>query len=79
MVGLVIGKNGSTVRQLQEQSGAIIHIPRESAPGVAYREVTITGHPPQVAQCEKLIFDRFTNRAASASSLSGEIAASTRK
>lgn len=71
MVGLVIGKNGSTVRQLQEQSGAIIHIPKESAPGMSFREVTITGHCSQVGQCQKLIVDRVTNRTASVSSLPG--------
>lgn len=61
-VGLIIGKNGSTFRQIQEETGAQLYIPDESAPGSSFREITIQGEAFQVARCESLILSRISGR-----------------
>ncbi|EGD75849.1 hypothetical protein, variant [Salpingoeca rosetta] len=54
-VGRVIGRQGSTIRQIQELSGAHMDIAKECRPGEYQREVTVTGTPAQVEKCEELI------------------------
>eukprot|EP00043_Microstomoeca_roanoka_P015371 m.153878 g.153878 ORF g.153878 m.153878 type:complete len:554 (+) comp16246_c0_seq1:467-2128(+) len=54
-VGRVIGRGGSTIRQIQELSGAHMDIAKECKPGESQREVTITGVITQVDHCEDLI------------------------
>lgn len=54
-VGRVIGRGGTTIRQIQELSGAHMDIAKECRPGEFQREVTVTGTPAQVQQCEDLI------------------------
>lgn len=54
-VGRVIGRGGSTIRQIQELSGAHMDIAKECRPGEYQREVTVTGTQAQIDQCEDLI------------------------
>ncbi|CAM9255361.1 unnamed protein product, partial [Chrysoparadoxa australica] len=42
-VGLVIGKAGATIKELQSRTGARIQIPMEADPGTNVRSVSITG------------------------------------
>ncbi|KAG5178352.1 hypothetical protein JKP88DRAFT_270499 [Tribonema minus] len=42
-VGLIIGKAGATIKELQNRSGARIQIPPQSDPGTTMRSVSITG------------------------------------
>eukprot|EP00039_Didymoeca_costata_P006328 m.89363 g.89363 ORF g.89363 m.89363 type:complete len:420 (+) comp13214_c2_seq1:118-1377(+) len=61
-VGLIIGKSGTTFRQIQDESGAQLFIPDESAPGCPYREITIQGEATAVARCECAILSRISGR-----------------
>jgi far upstream element-binding protein len=47
-VGMIIGKQGATFRMLQETTGCQVTIPKTSAPGMPYREITLTGNQGQV-------------------------------
>ena len=52
MVGKIIGKQGSTIRQIQDVSGAHMDIAKACEPGAFERIVTVTGTPSAVAKCE---------------------------
>ena len=56
MVGLLIGKGGETIRNLQNKTNAIIQVTRDTdlPPGTPERPVTILGTPQQIqaAQAE---------------------------
>jgi predicted PilT family ATPase len=54
-VGLVIGRGGETIRDLQDRSGARIAISPDNMPGSTEREVTITGSDAAVQQAKALI------------------------
>lgn len=59
-VGILIGKQGSTIRQLHEESGAKIHIPKECNPGEQFREITITGSRESVDRAQAMIHQRLS-------------------
>lgn len=61
-VGLIIGKQGATHRQLQDSTGAKVSIPKESAPGSQYRQISITGNPEQVEECIRQIMAKVGDR-----------------
>jgi len=50
-VGRVIGKKGMHIKQMQEKSGAVVHLPKEGIPGCDYREMMITGTQSQIEVC----------------------------
>ena len=52
MVGKIIGKQGSTIRQIQDVSGAHMDIDKACEPGAFERTITITGTPSAIAKCE---------------------------
>ncbi|KAL6211648.1 hypothetical protein ACLB2K_016871 [Fragaria x ananassa] len=58
-VGVIIGKQGETIRQLQLQSGAKIQITRDSEanPNSLTRDVELTGTSEQISRAEQLIND----------------------
>ena len=60
MVGRVIGKGGSTIKELQDQSGAHIDIAKEST-GTGQREVTISGDTNQMTYCNMLLQAKIGN------------------
>lgn len=51
----MIGRRGSHIRELQEESGALIHLPKESVPGTQVRELTLVGTPEAVSKCQYLL------------------------
>eukprot|EP00041_Stephanoeca_diplocostata_P041972 m.9727 g.9727 ORF g.9727 m.9727 type:complete len:576 (-) comp6988_c0_seq1:1424-3151(-) len=55
IVGKLIGKQGATIRQLQDMSGAHVDIAKEAPPGSNMRPVTLTGKIEQVKNVENLI------------------------
>eukprot|EP00039_Didymoeca_costata_P001481 m.52821 g.52821 ORF g.52821 m.52821 type:complete len:489 (-) comp10821_c0_seq1:3763-5229(-) len=50
-VGRVIGKKGIHIRQIQERSGAVVHLPKANTPGMNFREMVITGSEQQISSC----------------------------
>ncbi|XP_062022574.1 uncharacterized protein LOC133738912 [Rosa rugosa] len=58
-VGVIIGKQGETIRQLQLQSGAKIQITRDSEADLnsLTRDVELTGTSEQISRAEQLIND----------------------
>ena len=57
-VGRVIGKQGSTIKQLQQQSGARIHIAKDCPAGSNMRPITVSGPPASVEQAKSLILQK---------------------
>jgi hypothetical protein len=39
----------------QDETGALIYLPKESIPGTSVREVTISGTPEAVGKCQYLL------------------------
>jgi len=50
-VGRVIGKKGSHIKKIQDDSGARVYLPKDCAVGTAHREMKITGARHQVQSC----------------------------
>ena len=48
IVGLIIGRNGETVKLIQESTGSDVFIPKESRPGEDFRELRLSGKPENV-------------------------------
>ena len=53
--GMIIGKGGATITDLQSRSGAHIMISKEADPQTGDRMVTIEGTPQQIVQCKAMI------------------------
>ncbi|EME28131.1 hypothetical protein Gasu_43000 isoform 2 [Galdieria sulphuraria] len=58
-VGWLIGKSGSTIRELQQRSGARIQVAKPSETDIHTRSVTITGPPPFVEIAKQLIAEKL--------------------
>ena len=59
-VGLVIGKQGATIKQLEQQSGARIQIAKECPAGSNMRPITVSGPPASVEQATSLILQKVS-------------------
>jgi heterogeneous nuclear ribonucleoprotein K len=57
LAGRIIGKQGVTVKELSNQSGAEIKVYTECCPESTERVVQLTGKPDQVAMCVGLILE----------------------
>jgi hypothetical protein len=57
VVGLVIGKNGETIKSINQRSGAYVFIPPEVRPGDSLRPLSITGLPVNCEKAQKEIMD----------------------
>ncbi len=66
-VGLIIGRKGDTIRQIQVSTGARVQIAKDSLPGASTREVTISGTPAQIAHARRAIQDTVDNPGAASS------------
>ena len=55
MVGLIIGRNGETVKLIQESTGSDVYIPKDSRPGEDFRELQLSGKPENVEICRREI------------------------
>lgn len=59
--GLVIGKNGETIKQLQEENGVkMVLIQQSSAPTVEDKPLRITGDPARIERVKALVIEIIT-------------------
>ena len=59
--GLVIGKNGETIKQLQEENGVkMVLIQQSSAPTVEDKPLRITGDPARIEKVKALVYEIIT-------------------
>ncbi|KAH7441176.1 hypothetical protein KP509_03G027700 [Ceratopteris richardii] len=67
-VGLVIGKGGDTIKQIQLQSGARVQITKDMDhnPNLPFRTVELMGTPEQIERAETLIHDLIADADAGA-------------
>ena len=56
-VGLVIGKGGETIRNLQQESGAKIQVAKKEIPNSNLRNVFVEGPPEKYQRAKELIED----------------------
>lgn len=56
-MGLVIGKNGETIKSINQRSGAYVFIPPECKPGDQQRSLTVTGMLENCNLAKKEIMD----------------------
>jgi far upstream element-binding protein len=56
-VGLVIGKGGETIRNLQQESGAKIQVAKKEIPNSNLRNVFVEGPPEKYQKAKELIDD----------------------
>ena len=54
-VGLIIGKGGETIRQLQQESGAKIQVAKKEITGTGLRNVFVEGTPDRYEHAKRLI------------------------
>ena len=56
-VGVIIGKSGETIKNLQQQSGAKIQVTRDmdSDPNSQTRPIELMGTPEQISRAEQMI------------------------
>ncbi len=62
LVGLVIGRGGETIRDLQGKSGCHIQVARDDDPSAPDRVVVISGNPEQVKFAKELISNILCSR-----------------
>jgi len=53
--GSIIGKSGSKIKEIREQTGASIQVASEMLPGSTERAVTISGKFDSIVECFKLV------------------------
>ena len=54
-VGLIIGKGGETIRQLQQESGAKIQVAKKEVGNTGIRNVFVEGTPDRYEHAKRLI------------------------
>ena len=54
-VGLIIGKGGETIRQLQQESGAKIQVAKKEIQNTGFRNVFVDAPPERYEHAKKLI------------------------
>lgn len=77
-IGGIIGRGGSLIKQLIQESGARIQIQQkhEVPPNAPSRAVTVTGNPANVARAEGMINARIAEATGGAAGVSGPAGAS---
>ena len=55
MVGLIIGRNGETIKIIQESTKCGVFIPKDSRPGEDFRELQLSGNPENIEVCRREI------------------------
>lgn len=55
MVGLIIGRNGETVKIIHQKTGCFIFIPKDSRPGEDFRDLQLSGPAESVEICKREI------------------------
>jgi far upstream element-binding protein len=61
-VGLIIGKGGEQIRDLQARTGATVQVDKENIPGTNERVVTISGSVEQVREASNAIETIISDR-----------------
>jgi far upstream element-binding protein len=56
MVGLVIGRGGETIKNIQQMSGCNVKIDQNN--GAAIRTITVTGQPDNLRYAEEMIQEK---------------------
>lgn len=51
LVGLIIGKNGDTIKMIHQKTGCFIFIPKECKPGDDHRVIEVSGLEDKVKIC----------------------------
>ena len=59
-IGLIIGKNGDTMRTLHHKTGCFIFIPRETQPGDDFRYIELSGGKDSIDNCKTEIEEIIT-------------------
>jgi len=57
LAGAIIGKGGSKIKQLREESGATIKVHSTCCPGSTERVILLTGKPETVINCTAAVYD----------------------
>jgi far upstream element-binding protein len=57
-VGMIIGKGGETIREMQNQTGCKINVSQQPAPGEAEREIELVGSRDAIERAKRAIEDK---------------------
>jgi far upstream element-binding protein len=57
-VGMIIGKGGETIREMQNMTGCKINVSQSSGPGEVEREIGLVGSRDAIAQAKRAIEDK---------------------
>lgn len=57
-VGMIIGKGGETIREMQNQTGCKINVSQSPAPGEAEREIELVGSRDAIERAKRAIEDK---------------------
>lgn len=57
-VGMIIGKGGETIREMQNQTGCKINVSQQPAPGEAEREIELVGNRDAIERAKRAIEDK---------------------
>jgi far upstream element-binding protein len=57
-VGMIIGKRGETIREIQDMTGCKINVTQSSGPGEVEREIGLVGTREAIAQAKRAIEDK---------------------
>lgn len=60
-VGLIIGKNGETLKSLHQKTNCFIYIPNDYKPGDEFRNIELSGNPQAIEDCKKEIDNLIAN------------------
>ncbi|ATY61664.1 far upstream element-binding 2 [Cordyceps militaris] len=57
-VGMIIGKGGETIREIQSQAECKINVAQSSGPGEVQREISLVGAPASIERAKQLIDEK---------------------
>ncbi|KAL7787113.1 hypothetical protein V8C37DRAFT_271877 [Trichoderma ceciliae] len=57
-VGMIIGKGGETIREMQNLTGCKINVAQSSGPGEVQREIALIGTPDSIARAKQAIDEK---------------------
>jgi len=57
-VGMIIGKGGETIREMQNSTGCKINVSQSSGPGEVEREIGLIGNPDAISRAKRAIEDK---------------------
>ena len=57
-VGMIIGKGGETIREMQNSTGCKINVAQSSGPGEVQREIALIGSRDSIARAKQAIDEK---------------------